>query len=1410
MKVDEVRIMNKIRSSDWISTEYTNHNSPGNLYLISNGQGAGFDQSFWSNYHRITIPAYILDEDLEDFPVYVNLADLPASFFTTVQANGADIRITKSDQDTQQAFELVNIDTANGTGELWFKAELLSSNQDNVFYIYYGNPLAEAYSRSDEFGSEQVWSNNFSAVYHMNQDPTGLILDSTKNRNNANSSGSMTSGDLVLSKMGKAIDFDGINDYLISTSNSGLSGTNRRTLSLWYDNDNIANLNSTSLIRIGNLATNQLFEILNNATSKSLTAHWYGGGNNFSGLAPSADNNETFTSIRYDGTNIDLFQNERLIGTRATVVATTNTQISLARQGFAGHNFFDGTIDEVKISNIDRSKNWLWAEYLNQKSTNKFYYIDSGNRINDSLWSHHYKITIPASEINGDLTDFPVYLNLADLPNDFFTTVNGQGADIRITTSDMQTQTAFELVEIDTANGTGELWFKANLSSSVDNIFYLHAGNATAEAYADDHLFGAQNVWSNGFAAVYHMNENPSGLIKDSTKYSNDGTSTGAMTSDDLIRGKVSKAIDFDGINDSIGIGKPLSSFGSLTVCTWVKDSIIGAGEYVIAQRGAEGIGWWELIGRTNGYRFEVKNSSATEYYSPKYSTTDGQWHNMCGYFSSLQNRVGLYADGTIIGQSPTSGVPAPIVDTAINNITAGGGFPQKSIQDEIQISNVVRSQDWVSTEYKNQNSPGNFYLIENGNIAGFDPTLWSNKYKITIPAAVINGDLENFPVYVDLADLPLSFFGTVQGSGADIRITKADQKTQLAFELVELNTVNKTGELWFKADSLSSTQENIFYLWFGNPNAQAYSRIDEFGTENVWTEGYVGVWHINEDPDMSNYKDSSSYHNDGIATNLSSDDPIISKLGKAVNLDGSSESILIPTSSSLTTLRMTLSAWFKTDSTSFAPIIEYNTGGAPGVHSWYNVASWGGSGTNFIDTVSTHHVIDDGNLSGVNTSTWYYHSSSYDGNNGRFLLNGILEDNSILGNFTPKTDTNLYLGLRPNSLIYFNGTIDEVRISNMPKSIDWVKTEYLNQKDTGVFYTIDNGSLNNNTWSNLFKITILASQVNGDLTDFPVYVNLADLPSDFFNLVNGSGADIRITSSDRKTQTAFELVSLDIANGQGELWFKAPFLSSTTDTDFYLFVGNPNAKAYSEDHLFGAQNVWSNGFVAVYHMNEDPSTGAGAIKDSTRHNNNGTSLGSMITSDLVTGHLGKAIDFDGTNDYLNTSLDPLNEVGTNMTISGWAYSRVGNNYRGIAGGHVGSFQGLVFGQHESGNIHFGFGNSVNWGHAVYTSENLNSWSTYTMLVKAGLGVELFKNGINVGSDLDGATISNINNFWIGRAYNAADRYFNGVIDEIRVSRVTRSTDWIKTEYNNHNSPATFYTTEKINRASAVMFGRMF
>ena len=63
-----------------------------------------------------------------------------------------------------------------------------------------------------------------------------------------------------------------------------------------------------------------------------------------------------------------------------------------------------------------------------------------------------------------------------------------------------------------------------------------------------------------------------------------------------------------------------------------------------------------------------------------------------------------------------------------------------------------------------------------------------------------------------------------------------------------------------------------------------------------------------------------------------------------------------------------------------------------------------------------------------------------------------------------------------------------------------------------------------NDLWSARQPIVVTSAQVPTTVTDFPVYVNLANLPTAFFSTVQASGTDIRVTTSDGVTEVPYEL----------------------------------------------------------------------------------------------------------------------------------------------------------------------------------------------------------------------------------------------------------------------------------------------
>lgn len=98
----------------------------------------------------------------------------------------------------------------------------------------------------------------------------------------------------------------------------------------------------------------------------------------------------------------------------------------------------------------------------------------------------------------------------------------------------------------------------------------------------------------------------------------------------------------------------------------------------------------------------------------------------------------------------------------------------------------------------------------------------------------------------------------------------------------------------------------------------------------------------------------------------------------------------------------------------------------------------------------------------------------------------------------------------------------------------------------------------------------------------------------------------------------------------------------------------------------------------------------------------------------------------------------------------------------------------------------------------VVGDTNLNDSSWHYLSATYGTeGMKLYVDGVLKGtnSGISGSLSPLRSGFWIGRYYDdRSGQYgFDGTIDEVRVSTSARNANWIQTEYNNQNSPGTFF-----------------
>ena len=94
--------------------------------------------------------------------------------------------------------------------------------------------------------------------------------------------------------------------------------------------------------------------------------------------------------------------------------------------------------------------------------------------------------------------------------------------------------------------------------------------------------------------------------------------------------------------------------------------------------------------------------------------------------------------------------------------------------------------------------------------------------------------------------------------------------------------------------------------------------------------------------------------------------------------------------------------------------------------------------------------------------------------------------------------------------------------------------------------------------WQYRKEITIDATKVTANLTNFPVLIAITDtnLASD----AQPDGDDILFTGADGATQLDHEIESYTDSTGDLVTWVEVPSLSSSTDTIIYMYYGNSGA----------------------------------------------------------------------------------------------------------------------------------------------------------------------------------------------------------------------------------------------------------
>jgi len=306
-------------------------------------------------------------------------------------------------------------------------------------------------------------------------------------------------------------------------------------------------------------------------------------------------------------------------------------------------------------------------------------------------------------------------------------------------------------------------------------------------------------------------------------------------------------------------------------------------------------------------------------------------------------------------------------------------------------------------------------------------------------------------------------------------------------------------------------------------------------------------------------------------------------------------------------------------------------------------------------------------------------------------------------------------------------------------------------------------------------------------LIDFPVYLNIVKEPTMLANY-----SDLRFYSGrcDSPVETVLSYEVENYTSTNAYVWVKVPFLV-TGQKQICMYYDNPNA-IYGQD----PDGVWTANYTMVQHFEET----SGTILDSTNKNNDGTNNGSTYG---VSGIIGTANSFDGGTARITlpfaSSID-LSRLPA-WQIEAWVNTTVlaGTQFPTVFA--QGQWRaGLSLTDQTAGTD----GRIESWindvGAAQGTTATTNGVWSYVVLSMDTSGRYFYFNGNPDGT----AAYANPNDanedFAIGNVFaSRADAGLNGIIDELRISNVRRSTDWINQTYQliaNQNSFVSYGSVE--------------
>lgn len=331
-------------------------------------------------------------------------------------------------------------------------------------------------------------------------------------------------------------------------------------------------------------------------------------------------------------------------------------------------------------------------------------------------FSYYRSVTVDHTKVpNTNQVNFPILVSTG--PASFLSTTgnggrvqNSNGYDVGFYSSnDCATGKMDWETELWESSGTAAYWVRGTtVTTGSDYVFYM--------CYGDSGISSDQSnktgVWESNYKFVLHLD---GANYTDSTSNALAMTANGGTTFPSLW----GRAIHYNGSSQyTYANSVPSTATNNYTISAWVNSDLAGqnsntgvSGVYFC--NGQEG-GGFGLAGGANGSPGAdwegLLPGVSWLYQSNVFSSGSWYYTTMVRDSGTSKFYTNATQKATTFGNTPNT----PSSKTTIGAFYTGSAFGLQfqGLVKEARISNVVRSADWISTEYNNQSSPYTFYAL--------------------------------------------------------------------------------------------------------------------------------------------------------------------------------------------------------------------------------------------------------------------------------------------------------------------------------------------------------------------------------------------------------------------------------------------------------------------------------------------------------------------------------------------------------------------------------------------------------------------------------------------------------------------------------------------------------------------------